>query len=169
MNEDNTFQKKAYKYLTQAIEYMPEGFLNEAMSIFDSLSGSLLVYAKGYRVSLLRIIWYRLKFSDEDSNLEEVLQFVKKYLPEIIVSLRESNGKLRRVSLSLFNLIMDKMIQLNIMEHFAEMVCSGLASNSTSVKTDTVYALTLTLAKFDIDQSEKFIIELTEVLLVMLK
>jgi hypothetical protein len=37
-------------------------------------------------------------------------------------------------------------------------MCSGLASNSTSVKTDTIHALTITLNKFDMQKNEKFVL-----------
>lgn len=53
------------------------------------------------------------------------------------------------------------MVQLDILEHFAEMLCSGLASNSTSVKCDTIHAITLMVTKFDMQKSEKFVTELT--------
>lgn len=167
--EDNSLQKKAYKYLSQAIEYMPEGFLTDALSVLDGLSGNLLIFAKSYRIGMLKTIWERLGLGEESGSVEEALQFIKKYLPEIIVSLRESNSRLRRVALSLFTRITDRMVQLEIIEHFAEMLCSGLASNSTSAKTDTIHALTLTLCKFDMRVHEKFVLELTELLLVMIK
>lgn len=60
LSEDNSFQKKAYKYLSQAIEYMPEGFLTEALTVLDGLSGNLLVFAKSYRIGMLKTIWLRL-------------------------------------------------------------------------------------------------------------
>lgn len=113
--EDNSFQKKAYKYLSQAIEYMPEGFLTEALSVLDGLFGNLLIFAKSYRIGMLKTIWQRLGLGEENGSLEEALQFVKKYLPEIIVSLRESNSRLRRVALSLFGRITDRMVQLDIL------------------------------------------------------
>lgn len=49
------------------------------------------------------------------------------------------------------------------------MVCSGLASNSITVKTDAIHALTLALKEVDIEKSEKFILDLTDLLIVMLK
>lgn len=169
MAEDNTFQKKAYKYLFQAIEYMPTGFLVEAMTLLDTLSDKVLLYSKSYRIGFLKICWERLRYGEDDGNVEDMLQFVKKYLPEIVVSLREANSKLRKMASTLFDMITERMSKLEILENFMEMVCSGLASNSVNVKTDAIHALTLSLKAVNMETSEKFIMDLTDVLMVMLK
>jgi ribosomal RNA-processing protein 12 len=143
---DGTLQKKGYKFLSQAVGFMPGDFLTEALGLLD-LKTPVQVYSKGYRLQLLRTIWQRLGYDAESADVEDVLGFLKTYLPEVIMGLRSANSRLRRQTASFYEAILVKMEQLGVLENFVEMVCAGLAANSVQTKTDTVHALELALAK----------------------
>lgn len=151
---DGVLQKKGYKYLSQAVEYMPGDFVKEIMVLLD-VKTQVQVYSKGYRLGLLRKIWERLGYNQETADVEDVLVFLKNYLPEVILGLREGNSRLRGKTTAFYREILEKMEQLDILEHFVEMVCAGLAGNSVQAKTDTVHALQLALEK--LPKSGKFV------------
>lgn len=76
--------------------------------------------------------------------------FIKEYLPETILMLKEPNQKVRKLAHGMLTKILNTMKNFGIVESFIEMMSAGLASVSASGKVDTINALTLSLSSLDV-------------------
>lgn len=101
--------------------------------------------SKHYRLQILEKIWGQLILSEE--NLEQAFLFMKQYLPEILIALRETNQRTRRQAQNIFHSFCKKMEELSIMTDFIETVCVGLASETVEVKIATLNGLSLIIEK----------------------
>ena len=168
LEEKNVFQKKAYKYMMQCFEYMPSSFVTEAKDLIDK-EVEVLPSSRSYRLAVFHSLWEASGFSGESCNIEDALGFVKEYVPEVILMLKEPNHKVRKLAHSLLKKILATMSNFGIIESFLEMVSAGLANVSASGKVDAINALTLSLESLDVDSNAEFAKELTEVVSVLLQ
>lgn len=149
IEQKNIFQKKAYKFMLQCFEFMPQAYLYEAKDLIDK-EVEILPSSRSYRLGVLHALWNNNKFSEESCNLENAMAFVKEYLPEIVLMLKEPNQKVRKLAHGMLTKILKTMNTFGIIESFLEMLSAGLASVSASGKIDTINALTLSLGSLDV-------------------
>jgi hypothetical protein len=96
VTEKNIFQKKAYKFILETLNNMPQSFTQEIIEIIEN-DDKVLPASKHYRIAILEQLWQRLKGNDEDErNIENIFTFIKAYLPEIMITLKESNKRARK-------------------------------------------------------------------------
>lgn len=69
------------------------------------------------------------------------------FLPEIIIGLRDSNKKTRKISKAIFESITNQMIKIGNIKDFCSMVSAGLAGSSL-MQADTIAATGFLIEKF---------------------
>lgn len=63
IQEKNIFQKKAYKFMLQCFEFMPEGYIYEAKDLIDA-EVQVDPSSRSYRLGVLHALWNNNKYSD---------------------------------------------------------------------------------------------------------
>ena len=91
---DNQFQKKAYKYILEIIPLLGTNELPEMIEIVENNEQKINSASKHYRLAILNFLWERIANNDE--QIEDCLEFIKKYLPEILIAMRETNQRTRK-------------------------------------------------------------------------
>lgn len=94
------FQKKAYKYILETLPLMGASYLTEVVELLEAHHHKIQLASKHYRLAILMHLWR--KVSETDDTINEAFEFIKKYLPEILVDLRESNQRARKQANMLF-------------------------------------------------------------------
>lgn len=141
----NFFQKKAYKYILETLPLMGQSYLSEVVDLLEAHHHKILAASKHHRLAILMFLWKKLIQSDDTIN--EAFEFIKKYLPEVLVDLRESNQRARRQAGALFESFCAKLQSMDLMQNFLEIMCAGLASDSTEIKVATIHGITAIYSK----------------------
>lgn len=89
---------------------MPSSYLNEVVELLEVHEHKVNAASKHYRLAILMYMWKIL--SQNEDTISEALEFLKKYLPEVLMDMRESNQRARRQAIALFELFCDKMVQI---------------------------------------------------------
>ena len=79
---------------------MGASYLTEVVELLEAHHHKIQLASKHYRLAILMHLWR--KVSETDDTINEAFEFIKKYLPEILVDLRESNQRARKQANMLF-------------------------------------------------------------------
>ena len=86
ISDTNHFQKKAYKYIVETLPLMGSSYLTEVVDLLEANHHKILIASKHYRLAILMYLWNQLNQSDD--TIDQAFEFIKKYLPEVLVNLR---------------------------------------------------------------------------------
>lgn len=86
MTESSLFQKKAYKYIYETLALMGDSYVTEVIDLLEEHEHKIVSASKHYRLGILRYLWERLSKSED--SISEAFEFMKKYLPEILLDMR---------------------------------------------------------------------------------
>ncbi|KRX09725.1 hypothetical protein PPERSA_02597 [Pseudocohnilembus persalinus] len=98
-------------------------------------------FSRPNRLLLIKDFYEKLKVSEWGGDkLNELGEFISQFLPELVVGLRDSNKKCRKIAKEIFNLIGKKMEDLGLLKDFVSSVAAGLAGETSLMKANSIAA-----------------------------
>jgi len=86
----------------------------------------------------------------------------------VIICLRDSNKRARKVAAALFKRLSLKMLSLGLIDDFLQMVLAGLAGNSSLAKAASISACASLLRSFKSQLSATFVQEISAVIFLLI-
>ena len=119
LGENNIFQKKAYKMLNVIITKVHESFLAGMLEILNEYK-VVTAGARGARLNCIHDIIQKIEFTP--TKIGDIFLVLQKFLPEILVALKESNKKARKGSLDVLKMVTNKMKEAGYIKQFINLV-----------------------------------------------
>lgn len=99
-------------------------------------------FSRPNRLLLIKDFYEKMKINEwGPEKLNELGEFITHFLPELIVGLRDSNKKCRKISKEIFNMLGSKMEELNLLKDFVSSVAAGLAGETSLMKANSIAAV----------------------------
>lgn len=169
IEEQNALQKKTYRFLRVLIYKVHSSYLPQIIDNFHT-SETVLNFSRPIRIQLIRDFWDKLEMATKDyDTIADLAEFIQQFLPELIVGLRDSNKKCRRISGELFALIGKKMDDLEMLQDFVSMVSAGLAGETSLMKANSITAVSFLMENFGAKLDRSFIKDLQSVILMLIR
>ena len=102
-------------------------------------------------------------------NMEEVVQIVQKLLPEILLALKETNRKTRKVAIDIIKFLTQKFQSFGAAPLFASLISAGLAAKTSLMKSVAILGIAQVIKEGDAAFEVDFIWETTSIVLLMIK
>ena len=68
-------------------------------------------------------LWDRLEFKDKSiEEIDNISAFISAFLPEIIIGMRDTNKKTRKIAKTIFTNMLNKMTEFNLLKDFTSVV-----------------------------------------------
>jgi len=166
LTERRGFQKRAFKLLEVLAHKVHASFLSE---LFEILEDAKLVQSssKFGKLSCILTILSKMEYTSE--NMEEVVQIVQKLLPEILLALKETNRKTRKVAIDIIRFLTSKFTSFGAASLFASLISAGLAAKTSLMKSVAILGLAQVIKEGGSDFEVDFIWETTSIVLLMIK
>ena len=123
LTERRGFQKRAFKLLEVLAHKVHSSFLPE---LFHILEDAKLVQSssKFGKLSCILTILSKMEYTTE--NMDDVVQIVQKLLPEVLLALKETNRKTRKVAVDIIKFLTQKFEGFGAAPLFASLVWNFL-------------------------------------------
>lgn len=93
---EDFYQKKAYRMINVIIPKIHESFYGIILTLIKECK-EVALSARGFRINTLQLLWQRgISMLTPEYFMEKGISFIQEFLPEIILSLKESSLKARR-------------------------------------------------------------------------
>jgi ribosomal RNA-processing protein 12 len=166
LGEENIFQKKAYKLLDIVVDKVHESFLGNMLDILNDYK-VVTAGARGPRIQCLEKILEKIEFSS--AKINDVFLVLQKFLPEIMICLKETNKKARKASTDLMKMVTLKMKNSGFLKQFINLVVGGFASKTSLMKSASVIGITNILKEIKMEFEVEFLWEVTTLILLLIK
>lgn len=170
MNEQANLQKKIYRFLLLVMRKVHNTFLDEVLELLKN-NNMVASASKYFRILCFKELWKR--FGLEDGTTETVLskigEVVQIFLPEVVVSLKDSNRRTRKITNEFLIIMAQKMRDIGVIKDFLSMIVAGLAGSTSLMKSETLIAIGKIYDKFGSSLEPSFVVEVHNIVLLMFR
>jgi len=160
------FQKRAFKLLEILSKKVHSSFLPEMLAILDEIQ-LVETSSKLGKLSCILTILEKMEYSVE--GMEEIVQIVQKIMPEVLIVLKESNKKARKVAINIIKFLAGKFQEHEAASLFASLVTAGLAAKTSLMKSATILGMAQVIKESHAGDDPNFVWETTSIVLLMIK
>ena len=119
MNDTTILQKKAYKILSIVMGKVHPSFLLNLFALMQEFK-STSQHAKSTRLLCIETLFEKINFNEQ--AVEDILVMVQEFLPEILLSMKETNHKTRKTATDLIDSLVKKFTDKGMVEDFISLV-----------------------------------------------
>ena len=119
MNDTTILQKKAYKILSIVMGKVHPSFLLNLFALMQEFKNTSQ-HAKSTRLLCIETLFEKINFNEQ--AVEDILVMVQEFLPEILLSMKETNHKTRKTATDLIDSLVKKFTDKGMVEDFISLV-----------------------------------------------
>lgn len=160
----NHMQKRAYKLLIKTFEKVHQSFYPELVELLISTQNNeIQPWTKSARLSAIQKV-FPLQSSPDSLGL-----FLQNFLSEVILGLKESNRRCRKLSERFLYQIGEKMKDLGLLKEFLSMMTAGFAGVNGTIKASSILAFGKMFEKYHQEVEKDYIKEIGSLICLLIK